>query len=629
MNKRPVVIILVGYIIGILWGLYFNFSIVPFYIATTSIYVILNKVEKNKKRKLKLISLKRYMRYIKLFINQKTLISIIIISIISNLIFMIQNLEYQSLYEEKETKAIGLITSDKMKKEYVDMYECELKGKKIYIKVKKDTKLEYGELIEIEGTYEKIDTQRNENGFDYSKYLKTLKIYGVLKVKKVKVLEKNKINMFFLLSHKVRNNIKEKIFNIFKQEEAGIVYGILLGDSSEISENIKENFKISNFTHILAISGMHISYIIIGINLIISKIIGKRSTKIFTIFILISYMFITGFSPSIVRAGIMGMIVLIGDLLHRRNDIWTNISISLLIILMNNPYSLINIGVQLSYFGTIGIILFEKNILNLFENIKIYKIKKYKKIPKAISKMLSKIKEIISVTISAQLLIMPILIFNFNIFAIYFIITNLLVSIIIGPILFFLIITIFLSYINILISKIISYVVYILIKILIFISNFSKLPFSKIYIATPKFCQMIIVYLIIIIVSIYLKLKYEKNLNQSQKRIINLIHFVKFKFRKNKKKYIFFIIVFFIVTIFLNLSQKNLEIDFVDVNQGDCTFIITPGNKTILIDGGGSTNENIDVGKNTLIPFILNKGYTKIDYIIISHFDLDHVRAVF
>ena len=516
-----------------------------------------------------------------------------------------------------------------MKKEYVDMYECELKGKKIYIKVKKDTKLEYGELIEIEGTYEKIDTQRNENGFDYSKYLKTLKIYGVLKVKKVKVLEKNKINMFFLLSHKVRNNIKEKIFNIFKQEEAGIVYGILLGDSSEISENIKENFKISNFTHILAISGMHISYIIIGINLIISKIIGKRSTKIFTIFILISYMFITGFSPSIVRAGIMGMIVLIGDLLHRRNDIWTNISISLLIILMNNPYSLINIGVQLSYFGTIGIILFEKNILNLFENIKIYKIKKYKKIPKAISKMLSKIKEIISVTISAQLLIMPILIFNFNIFAIYFIITNLLVSIIIGPILFFLIITIFLSYINILISKIISYVVYILIKILIFISNFSKLPFSKIYIATPKFCQMIIVYLIIIIVSIYLKLKYEKNLNQSQKRIINLIHFVKFKFRKNKKKYIFFIIVFFIVTIFLNLSQKNLEIDFVDVNQGDCTFIITPGNKTILIDGGGSTNENIDVGKNTLIPFILNKGYTKIDYIIISHFDLDHVRAVF
>ena len=81
------------------------------------------------------------------------------------------------------------------------------------------------------------------------------------------------------------------------------------------------------------------------------------------------------------------------------------------------------------------------------------------------------------------------------------------------------------------------------------------------------------------------------------------------------------------VIVFLNIIPRNLEIHFVDVGQGDCTFIITPKNKTILIDGGGSELGNFDVGKSILLPYILDRGYNKIDYIIISHFDSDHIRS--
>ncbi len=70
-----------------------------------------------------------------------------------------------------------------------------------------------------------------------------------------------------------------------------------------------------------------------------------------------------------------------------------------------------------------------------------------------------------------------------------------------------------------------------------------------------------------------------------------------------------------------------MKIYFVDVGQGDCTFIVTPRNKTILIDGGGSLLEEFDVGKRTVIPYLLDRGYTTIDYIMISHFDQDHVRS--
>jgi len=71
---------------------------------------------------------------------------------------------------------------------------------------------------------------------------------------------------------------------------------------------------------------------------------------------------------------------------------------------------------------------------------------------------------------------------------------------------------------------------------------------------------------------------------------------------------------------------KDLKIHFVDIGQGDCTFIETPYGKTILIDGGGSSSKDFDVGKSTLLPYVLDRGYTSIDYVFISHFDQDHVR---
>ena len=66
------------------------------------------------------------------------------------------------------------------------------------------------------------------------------------------------------------------------------------------------------------------------------------------------------------------------------------------------------------------------------------------------------------------------------------------------------------------------------------------------------------------------------------------------------------------------------EFHFIDVGQGDSTLIVTPHNKTILIDGGGS--ETYDVGENILVPYLLDRKIKKVDYVIISHFDQDHVR---
>ena len=343
---------------------------------------------------------------------------------------------------------------------------------------------------------------------------------------------------------------------------------------------------------------------------------------------LIIYMFITGFSPSIVRASIMAIIFLCSKLFFRKNDILTSISLSLLIILVYNPFSIENLGVQFSYAATIGIILLNKNVKKILKSIRI-KNKKWKyRIKVKTLKIINKIQDILSISISAQIAILPIMIYHSNIFDTYFWITNLIVSIIIVPLLIFSLIIVVCPYCLTFLLKFFSIILNILVNSLLYISSFSKLPFSKIYISTPKVYFIILYYIILFITNIFYSLYHKRKLNNTEIRIRNLIALAKYKVNSNKSKIFKILLIFLLIIICSKLIPKNLRIHFVDVNQGDCTSIETPMKKTILVDGGGSESKDFDVGENILVPYILDRGYTKIDYIIVSHMDQDHVGGL-
>ena len=110
----------------------------------------------------------------------------------------------------------------------------------------------------------------------------------------------------------------------------------------------------------------------------------------------------------------------------------------------------------------------------------------------------------------------------------------------------------------------------------------------------------------------------------------NLIYYLQNRLKRKKQiiKILSSILILVIICniVFYNTSLK-LTIYFVDVGQGDCTLIRTPQNKTILIDGGGSEFGSFDVGESILLPYLLDRRITKLDYIVISHFDSDHVRT--
>ena len=143
----------------------------------------------------------------------------------------------------------------------------------------KDINLKYGDKIYIKAEYTKPSTKRNFGGFDYSNYLKSINVYGTLKAEKINKISENNLNIISLLSNKVKLKISDNINKLMTEKYSSIFLGLILGDTKNIDETIQDSFKVANISHVLAISGMHITYIILGVELILKKPTGKRKTR--------------------------------------------------------------------------------------------------------------------------------------------------------------------------------------------------------------------------------------------------------------------------------------------------------------------------------------------------------------
>lgn len=610
--KRPILIATLGFITGIIGGLYFD--IIPF-IFVGILACIMKYMIKNK-----------YKRLIKVLITNNVVILFSLFLIIGHTYILYLEKDYEKTYYSLEkVKVLGTIISEKEEKEYNDIYKIrveKLNGKKVNYKdfllsIKKTynkQSLKYGDTINFVGEYIKPEEQRNYKGFDYSRYLKTLKIYGTIKVNnKLSRLKENDLSFISLLSNKVRNKIINNVNQIFPQETKGIFLGILLGYDNLISEDIKQNFSDSSLSHLLAVSGAHVSYIVLGLALFFKLIkIPKKLNKILIGIFLIFYLYLINFTASVTRAVIMSIISIFQVVFYRKQDTTTTISFSSLLILIQNPYKIFNIGFLLSYFGTIGIIVFIDKLMMSQE--------KKNKI-----KIIENLKNLCIVTISAQLLIFPIVIYYFNTLSLTFIISNLIAGLIIGPITIIGLIIIILSFLNLSFTSIIAKFYNILLVILLNTTKIiSNIPLSKIYVKTPNTIFIILYDLIILFLNSICIIKQSDRIFL-KKKIEKIITDLKCAIKNNKTKILIIFLLILILFYIFSKIPKNLKIYFIDVGQGDSCLIVTPMNKKILIDSGGS--ESYDVGKNTLFPYLLDRGITSLDYIFISHFDTDHCKG--
>lgn len=520
---------------------------------------------------------------------------------------------FQQKFIELHAKQLSAVAENKAISAYVDSkhasVELDIKRVSSESDSIKLSELTYriGNRIRVKGNLKKFSKAVNPGGFNEQIYYQIEDIYFYAEADEISIIDSS-----FSVYHHFLAELNNKLSRVYEQllsdKEAGTLIAMLLGDRSLLDDEIKTLYQENGISHILAISGLHISLI----GLIFFKLLRKlrcpiKPASIITIFFIYSYGVLTDFSVSTNRAIVMLVISLIAPITGKAYDMLSAICLSALIILLQNPMQLISAGFLLSYGAVLGIAVIYPALKMLLDNYIQDKkskitadIKKEAFLKEAESNIRNYINPII-ISVSTQLSTIPIVLFFFYQIPVYGIITNLLIL----PLIIVLILLALIGAIAGLIHLplgvfIIGGASYIL-KLYEFICRIGAgLPANMLTVGKPGISRILIysIFLAVFLITAYIY--------------------------KSKKSLI--IMVIGLLLLLLPYNNKNLELTFLDVGQGDAIYIKSSNNNIYLIDGGSSDVSK--VGTYRITPFLLSRGKDVIDYAIITHADKDHISGL-
>jgi len=459
------------------------------------------------------------------------------------------------------------------------------------------TSFQWGGDIFAHVTIRKPQQQRNPGGFNYRAYLarRGILLTGYTAESGVDVHDRYRHKSFYQMIQSLRMKMEDHIDQWVAGEEGDILKGVLLGNKEEISEGIRDAFSAVGVAHILAISGLHVGYVVLGATKVASWFHIPAKKAFWGVVILITvYCLLTGLTPSVIRASIMAVILLGGNVLGRKTDPLTSLAAAFLAILLFRPLDLFEAGFQMSFGAVVGIFTLYKAIKN-----------RLSRLPEGISSTLA-------VTLSAQAGVLPISIFYFHQISLISLVANLVIVPLTGVIviggMFALLLTCLWGPL--------AYPMLWLVKgSLRFMMGstvlFSKIPYAVLYTPSIPPFIMVIYYCVIWIMSPYFILP-----ALVKRRLV--------------------VSMALIALLWMGIGWynrfKGLEVTFIDVGQGDSIFVSAPGGKHYLIDGGGNLSqaegEGFDPGKHIIIPFLREKGIYHLDGVFLSHGHADHIGGL-
>lgn len=480
-------------------------------------------------------------------------------------------------YSDKE-KLLCKFRGDTLLRE--SFYESILPGNKIY----------------IEGIFLKGRERRNPGEFDYNKYLNRIGISGILicnEADSLSILSRdyNTVNSAIFT---IRKTIDKRLHELFEPQTAGLLRGLLLADRSEIDFELKTQFINSGVIHVLAVSGLHVGYILI----IFIFMFGRFNIVIRSVLIsigLISFMFITGVPPSVFRATVMSLIILLAFVSGRSTNLINSISLAALVLLLIDPGEIYNPGFQLSFSAVLSIAIIFPIIENQINGLGITK------------KFVRGIILFIGVSLSAQIGTLPFTLAYFGKLSIIALFTNLLVIPAIGMVIALAFASLSLSLISITISSYFAVINDVIVSFLFNVISYTgSLDFSFVWIPDYSLWDAIIFYVIVSLMIFFIK----HSIRWQAKLIIVVLSVLNILFLSSIDDYEL-------------LPDNKLSIMMIDVGQGDAILLKFPNNQTALIDAG-DVNPFFDNGERIIIPLLRYLGINKIDYGFISHLDADH-----
>lgn len=464
---------------------------------------------------------------------------------------------------------------------------------------KKLERLTPGYICTVSGELEKPLPASNPNAFDYQEYLWHKGIFWRLKTVQLMPDDSVKPSGPIVFIQYLRQKGTTYIYEHFPEETAPLVAALVFGDRTTMEPDLLEAYENLGIVHLLAISGLHVG-MLVGILfyvLLRLQISREKATNILIAF-LPFYSILTGASPSVIRACAMMLVLLFFAKYSRRLKIAPidTICIVFFFYIFIVPNVIYDVGFQLSFSVAFALLLSSPFLTKL----------RFK--PQAL---------LICTSFIAQLSSVPIMLYHFYEFSLLGIVANIiyvpLFSIIVLPLL--LVVFLFHLFLGSFMDPILYFLDYTVRMINGFTKSLSRLPFSVITLGRPL--PFFLSLYFITIPFTFFRLEKAKTIRRSALLLLIPIAMMLLHYGSN------------------HYGAKG-EVTMIDVGQGDSIFIKLPNNKgTYLIDTGGNLQfetvewrkrrNPFDTGENIVVPFLKSKGITKLDKLILTHGDIDHV----
>lgn len=524
-----------------------------------------------------------------------------------------------------ENTALG--TNIYLKGLEVENGEKSVSVKRIFVNTEKIPNVKIGNIIKVRGKLRQFEEAANKGNFDSRKYYLSLGFYGKIEAGTIEIINSDYSGIRQGL-YELRMEIIERleklcsdnngIFSIINNKN-GIIGAIILGDKTDLDSDIKELYSVSGIAHILAISGLHISFI----GMAIYRLLRRRFRFLFSaavsIPVVLSFGIMSGFGISTIRAIIMFILKIIGEVLGRKYDAITAISLAGLVLLVQNPFVVCNSGFQMSFGAIIAIVL----ILPIVEEI---------------LNTDNKIIKVISANFTISLVMNPILAWNYYELPTFSFLLNIVVVPLMSVVIVSSIAGIFCSCIMFGFGKVVIFPGCGILELYTFLCNIiNKSSVASIVVGQPKVTIIIVYYAILLVVLFGLKnirTKYtraEKERNIIKKETGLVLEKKAKKERRIKGQNVKLRLACIVGFLLLNcliyyIPNQGFYITFINVGQGDGILIHGDNGTKVMVDGG-STSEK-QVAKNCIVPYLKAEGIGTIDYSIITHTDKDHISGI-
>ena len=490
----------------------------------------------------------------------------------------------------KEVQITGQVYQIEVRESYQILYLI-LSKKPSRILVYDDAKqpVQIGNKVNVKGELSLFEEARNPGNFDQKFYYEKQKIGAFLWAEALRVTDRES-NPLKQGLYELRQKWKRILIDAAGEEDGGALAAILLGEKQGMDREIRELYQVNGIAHVLAVSGLHLSFLGVGVYHLLRRITGSYTVGgLAGILFLSAYILMIGMTVSAFRAMVMFLFRIGADLSGRHYDSPTALAAAAVIVCLWRPLSLYDSGFWLSFGALIAIIF----ILPIFKNLPA---------------------QSLWASVSVNLFLLPILMYSFYEFPIYGVFLNLLVI----PLLSVLMAAGLIGTMISLFWEHAGEAIFLCCRMIFRVYEQSceaalRLPFARVVTGQPDIWKILLYYVFLFAAVLLLRKKEE---NKEEKR------------SRKRRLFLSVLLVSTGMTILLFTIQvkDKITITMLDVGQGDGLVIRGPEGKTYFMDGGSSDVKK--VGEYRIEPYLLSQGIGSLDYVFVSHGDQDHISGI-